>query len=96
MATPKELDALLARAMNAHQAGRLADAQNAYQALIKAAPRHFPALHFLGLVHFQKGEPDRAISLLRKALAIKPARHDFRIAAGAAPAVGRHMSVTGG
>jgi cyclic pyranopterin phosphate synthase len=31
-----------------------------------------------------------------EALAIKPARHDFRIAAGAAPAVGRHMSVTGG
>jgi len=31
-----------------------------------------------------------------EALAIKPARHDFRIAVGAAPAVGRHMSVTGG
>lgn len=31
-----------------------------------------------------------------EALAIKPARHDFRITAGAAPAVGRHMSVTGG
>jgi cyclic pyranopterin phosphate synthase len=31
-----------------------------------------------------------------EALAIKPARHDFRIAPGAAPAVGRHMSVTGG
>ena len=30
------------------------------------------------------------------ALAIKPARHDFRIAAGSAPAVARHMSVTGG
>lgn len=30
------------------------------------------------------------------ALAIKPRRHDFRIAAGAAPAVERHMSVTGG
>ena len=30
------------------------------------------------------------------ALAIKPARHDFRIARGAAPAVSRHMSVTGG
>lgn len=29
-------------------------------------------------------------------LAAKPARHDFRIEAGAAPAVGRHMSVTGG
>jgi cyclic pyranopterin phosphate synthase len=29
-------------------------------------------------------------------LRIKPAAHDFRIAAGAAPAVARHMSVTGG
>jgi len=30
------------------------------------------------------------------ALAAKPARHDFDVARGAAPAVGRHMSVTGG
>ncbi len=29
-------------------------------------------------------------------LGAKPARHDFRIEAGAAPAVARHMSVTGG
>ncbi|MES2988956.1 MAG: GTP 3',8-cyclase MoaA [Pseudomonadota bacterium] len=30
------------------------------------------------------------------ALALKPAAHDFRIESGAAPAVARHMSVTGG
>lgn len=36
---------------------------------------------------------DQAID---EALALKPARHDFRIASGAAPAVSRHMSVTGG
>lgn len=30
------------------------------------------------------------------ALAAKPAAHDFRISAGAAPSVSRHMSVTGG
>lgn len=30
------------------------------------------------------------------ALAAKPARHDFDVGRGAAPAVGRHMSVTGG
>ncbi len=29
-------------------------------------------------------------------LAAKPARHDFRIETGSAPAVSRHMSVTGG
>jgi cyclic pyranopterin phosphate synthase len=31
-----------------------------------------------------------------RALFLKPARHDFDVAAGAAPAVRRHMSVTGG
>lgn len=36
---------------------------------------------------------DAAIDL---GLTRKPARHDFRIATGAAPAVARHMSVTGG
>jgi cyclic pyranopterin phosphate synthase len=36
---------------------------------------------------------DAAIDL---GLGAKPARHDFRIEAGAAPAVSRHMSVTGG
>lgn len=33
---------------------------------------------------------------IEDAVATKPRRHDFRIAAGAAPAVSRHMSVTGG
>lgn len=35
-------------------------------------------------------------ALLDRAMAIKPARHDFSVAAGAAPATRRHMSVTGG
>jgi cyclic pyranopterin phosphate synthase len=33
---------------------------------------------------------------IREGIAGKPARHDFRIERGAAPAVSRHMSVTGG
>lgn len=35
-------------------------------------------------------------ALLDRAMAAKPARHDFSVAAGAAPATRRHMSVTGG
>ncbi len=35
-------------------------------------------------------------SALDTAMRLKPARHDFRIERGAAPAVARHMSVTGG
>jgi len=34
--------------------------------------------------------------LVDRALRLKPARHDFHIGAGRGPAVGRHMSVTGG
>lgn len=34
--------------------------------------------------------------LIDKAMRLKPERHDFRIGAGERPAVGRHMSVTGG
>ncbi|OYY90938.1 MAG: GTP 3',8-cyclase MoaA [Sphingomonas sp. 28-66-16] len=42
------------------------------------------------------GGVDALDSALDHAMRIKPARHDFRIARGDAPAVARHMSVTGG
>ncbi len=38
----------------------------------------------------------RLAEALDTAMAIKPERHDFRIGAGEAPALDRHMSVTGG
>jgi cyclic pyranopterin phosphate synthase len=42
--------------------------------------------------------PDDApvIEAIRKAIALKPSAHDFRIGRGEAPAVRRHMSTTGG
>ena len=36
------------------------------------------------------------LDAIRRGIAAKPHRHDFRIAAGAAPTVARHMSTTGG
>lgn len=42
------------------------------------------------------GGIDGLDAAIDRGLLRKPARHDFRIAAGAAPAVARHMSVTGG
>jgi len=42
------------------------------------------------------GGLDAVDAAIDDALIHKPARHDFRIARGAAPAVRRHMSVTGG
>lgn len=42
------------------------------------------------------GGPPAVDAAIEAAMARKPAAHDFRIAPGAAPAVARHMSVTGG
>jgi cyclic pyranopterin phosphate synthase len=44
----------------------------------------------------RSGGMDALDAAIDEALAIKPARHDFSVARGAAPAVARHMSVTGG
>jgi cyclic pyranopterin phosphate synthase len=38
----------------------------------------------------------RLVAAIRRGIARKPERHDFRIGAGEAPAVARHMSMTGG
>lgn len=45
----------------------------------------------------ESGDPDAALNAaLDKALFAKPEKHEFRIQRGAAPALDRHMSVTGG
>jgi GTP 3',8-cyclase len=44
----------------------------------------------------REGGAESVTELLDRLLAGKPRRHDFQIAAAAAPAVARHMSVTGG
>ena len=45
---------------------------------------------------FRAGGLTAIDAAIDEALATKPARHDFDVSRGAAPAVGRHMSVTGG
>jgi protein O-GlcNAc transferase len=72
MASARELGALMGRAMNALQAGRIAEAQKCYKAVLKEVPNHVPTLHFLGLTYFQEGKPSKGIEFVQKALALKP------------------------
>lgn len=53
-----------------HQAGRLNDAKLIYDQALKLDPRHPDALHLLGLVALQTGDPDRAVSLIEKAIQV--------------------------
>ncbi len=59
-------------ALRHHKAGKLAQARALYEAVLKKAPRHGPALHGLGMIFHGEGEHARAIELLRSAIVQRP------------------------
>ena len=61
---PETLDAALGH----HQAGRLGDAEALYRRILKWAPETPDALHLLGVVHIQRGNPEEALRLIRHAI----------------------------
>jgi hypothetical protein len=68
-AARQELDAALA----AQQAGRFTEAIALYEEVIARHPRTFDAIHMLGVVHYQRGEFERAHELVSAARTIMPA-----------------------
>ena len=60
------------RALLLHQANRIADAQAVCREIIEHAPRHFDALHLLGVTEYQSGRHDEADRLLQQALLVEP------------------------
>ena len=61
-----------ARAFRLHQQGKLREAFLRYDAIVKATPRHAPALHYSGVVLYQSGKFDAAIERIRASLAVDP------------------------
>ncbi len=57
-------------AFEAHQAGRLQDAEQIYSAILQITPRHADALHLLGLIHSERDDLHQAEVLVRQALDI--------------------------
>ncbi|MCE9639220.1 MAG: tetratricopeptide repeat protein, partial [Betaproteobacteria bacterium] len=69
---PIDLAATLARALALHQRGEVVEAEQLYQAILKAQPRNFHALHLSGVARAQQGRPDEAVQFFKKALAREP------------------------
>jgi predicted O-linked N-acetylglucosamine transferase (SPINDLY family) len=63
---------LLRQAAAFHQQGRLDRAQPLYRRILAANPRHFDALHLLGVTVAQSNDPAGAIRLFDQALAVDP------------------------
>jgi len=63
---------LLAEAFALHQAGRLAEAEQAYNQILATRPDHFDSLHLLGIVFHQRGDHAQALLHIDRALKINP------------------------
>lgn len=73
--------ATLQKAMAAHGQGQLDQAEALYRAILQAQPRHFDALHWLGVIALQRGQAQAAEQLIGQALTIdpnQPAAHSNR------------------
>ncbi len=80
--------ATLQSGLSQHRAGRLDAAAACYLAVLAAAPDHPLALHFLGLLRLASGQAAEAMSLLDRAVALRPPDSRLRRALADACAAG--------
>ena len=65
-------DAVLAGAIGLLREDRLAEAEAAFDAVLRTWPQQPDALHYLGVLRHAQGRTDEAIALVREALALRP------------------------
>lgn len=76
-ATSDHLRAKLRHAMSFHEKGQLARAQSIYLDVVRAYPRHFDAIHLLGVIALQTGGYQKSFELISKAIEIYPSNPVF-------------------
>ena len=69
-------DPALDNALRLRRAGRLAEAAEIYSQILRANPKHFEALHSLGILRYQSGQIDEAERLIGAAIAVDPRAAD--------------------
>jgi protein O-GlcNAc transferase len=70
--SPKPADPELDTALAHHLAGRLADAERLYKAILVSRPDHADALHLIGVAEVQSGNAAAAIGWIARAIEINP------------------------
>ena len=69
-------DPALDNALRLRRAGRFAEAAELYRRFLVDNPRHFEALHALGILRYQLGQIDEAERLIGAAIAVEPRAAD--------------------
>ena len=73
---------ILERALALHEAGQLDEAESLYRDVLAAEPAHPDALHYLGLVANDRGKPEAAIELIRRAIDQRSDRATYHLNLG--------------
>lgn len=63
---------VFAQALQHHQAGNLPQAEQLYLQILQVVPDHADSLHLLGVLAFQQGRYERAVTLIRQAITLNP------------------------
>src|ERR1700679_1902312 len=64
-------------ALEHHQAGRFTQAQALYRQILQAERNHADALHFLGVIAEQTGEPEGGTALMKRAISLNPSNPSY-------------------
>ena len=67
-----ELAVVFQQGLKLHQQGQLVNAKALYEKVLEKQPDHFDALHLLGVIAAQSGNPEIAADLIGKAIKINP------------------------
>jgi tetratricopeptide (TPR) repeat protein len=62
------IQALLRNALALHKSGRMGEAEQTYRQILKIDPHHADSLHLLGMIEYNAGNFETAISLILRAL----------------------------
>jgi tetratricopeptide (TPR) repeat protein len=73
---PGLIDTTFQRAITAHRAGHLGDAETEYRLVLALDAKHFDALHMLGIIYAQSGMREEAERFIQDALTINPDHAD--------------------
>ncbi len=82
--TLSKLPSMLAEAVGLHQKSQFAAAQSLYRRVLGLDPRQFDALHLLGVIERQLGNPARAVDLITQAIVVNPDQANAHCNLGAA------------
>lgn len=84
-----QLERLLRRTREAHQLGRLNEAETGYAAVLELDADHADALHGAGILQFQRGAIERAEALLNRSVQLVPTPLSLSNYAGVLVSLGR-------